>query len=140
MVKRINLECATSLWRTRVIYDFTTTGEWQTTEFPISEMYPEDTVAGSVCPISAMIKYVNFTFLIANKRNEDFELFMNQVKISPSGTVQKFTCVPELTACERKLPILNPNQSKTANKDLPESQSTMDWTELLTKIDHPEAG
>ena len=64
------------------IYDFTTTGEWQTIEFPISEMYPERRGRRLNMPNFNHEKMCEFTFLIANKRNEEFELFIDQVNLT----------------------------------------------------------
>jgi len=64
------------------IYDFTTTGEWQTIEFPISEMYPERHGRRLNMPNFNHEKMCEFTFLIANKRNEEFELFIDQINLT----------------------------------------------------------
>lgn len=63
------------------IHDFSTTGEWQTIEFPIAQMYPERHGRRLNIPNFDHEKICEFTFLIANKRNEEFELLIDNVKL-----------------------------------------------------------
>jgi hypothetical protein len=64
------------------IYDFSTTGEWQTIEFSMNEMYPERHGRRLNIPNFDKSAICEFTFLIANKRNEDFELLIDQVNLT----------------------------------------------------------
>ena len=63
------------------IHDFSTTGEWQTVEFPIAQMYPECHGRRLNIPNFDHGKICEFTFLIANKRNEEFELLIGSVEL-----------------------------------------------------------
>jgi NADH dehydrogenase [ubiquinone] 1 alpha subcomplex assembly factor 1 len=64
------------------IYDLTTSGEWETIEFPIAEMYPQRYGRKLNMPNFNHEKMCEFTFLIANKRNEEFELLIDQVHLT----------------------------------------------------------
>lgn len=63
------------------IYDFSTTGEWQIIEFPINQMYPERHGRRLNMPNFDHEKICEFTFLIANKRNEEFEILIDSVQL-----------------------------------------------------------
>jgi hypothetical protein len=65
------------------ITTFSTTGEWETIEMPLSELYPS--WRGQKLDMSNFDKSsINeFTFLIANKRNETFELLIDEVVLVP---------------------------------------------------------
>ena len=64
------------------IHAFSTTGEWQTIEFPIAQMYPERHGRRLNMPNFDHEKICEFTFLIANKRNEEFELLIDSVELT----------------------------------------------------------
>ncbi len=65
MVKRINLECATSLWRTRVTSMTLPPREnGRPLNFPYQKCIQKDTVAGSICPISIIKKCANSLSLL----------------------------------------------------------------------------
>ena len=82
MAKTTSSACVTNQWPTRAyIHDFSTTGEWQTIEFPISQMYPERYGRRLNMPNFDHEKICEFTFLIANKRNEEFELLIDSVEL-----------------------------------------------------------
>ena len=63
------------------IHDFSTTGEWQIIEFPIEQMYPERHGRRLSMPNFDHEKICEFMFLIANKRNEEFELLIDSVEL-----------------------------------------------------------
>ena len=63
------------------IHDFSTSGEWQTIEFPIAQMYPERHGRRLNMPNFDHEKICEFTFLIANKRNEQFEFLIDSIRL-----------------------------------------------------------
>ena len=67
------------------IYKFSTTGEWQKVEFVMNEMHPERRGKKLDIPNFNKSAIHEFTFLIANKRNEDFELFIDEVNLTYEG-------------------------------------------------------
>lgn len=63
------------------ITTFSTSGEWETIEIPLSKLYPSFRGRVLDMPDFDHEKICEFTFLIANKRNEEFELLIDNVKL-----------------------------------------------------------
>jgi hypothetical protein len=60
-----------------------TTGDWETIEFPLNELYPSWRGQKLDMPNFDQSSMNEFTFLIANKRNESFELLIDKVLLLP---------------------------------------------------------
>ena len=60
-----------------------TTGEWETIEIPLIELYPSWRGQKLDMPNFDKSSINEFTFLIANKRNETFELLIDEVMLVP---------------------------------------------------------
>jgi hypothetical protein len=60
-----------------------TTGEWETIEIPLIDLYPSWRGQKLDMPNFDKSSINEFTFLIANKRNETFELLIDEVVLVP---------------------------------------------------------
>jgi len=60
---------------------FATTGDWQTIELPLSEMIPQWRGRRVDLPAFDRTSITEMTLLIANKKNESFELLVDEISI-----------------------------------------------------------
>jgi len=65
------------------ITTFSTTGAWETIEIPLNDLYPSWRGQKLDMPNFDRSSINEFTFLIANKRNETFELLIDKVVLVP---------------------------------------------------------
>ena len=65
------------------ITTFSTTGAWETIEIPLIDLYPSWRGQKLDMPNFDRSSINEFTFLIANKRNETFELLIDKVVLVP---------------------------------------------------------
>jgi len=65
------------------ITTFSTTGAWETLEIPLIDLYPSWRGQKLDMPNFDKSSINEFTFLIANKRNENFELLIDEVVLVP---------------------------------------------------------
>mgnify|MGYP002700193741 FL=1 len=65
------------------ITTFSTTGEWETIEMPLSDLYPSWRGQKLDMPNFDQSSINEFTILIANKRNENFELLIDEIRLVP---------------------------------------------------------
>jgi hypothetical protein len=63
------------------ITTFSTTGEWETIEIPLSKLYPSFRGRVLDMPNFNHSNLTEFTFLIANKKAETFELLIDSVEL-----------------------------------------------------------
>jgi NADH dehydrogenase [ubiquinone] 1 alpha subcomplex assembly factor 1 len=63
------------------IYEFQTTTDWQTIEIPISEMYASFRGRTLDIPNYDGNSLAEITFLISNKRNENFKLLIDKIEV-----------------------------------------------------------
>jgi NADH dehydrogenase [ubiquinone] 1 alpha subcomplex assembly factor 1 len=63
------------------ITTFSTSGEWETIEIPLSKLYPSFRGRVLDMPNFNHSNLTEFTFLIANKKAETFELLIDSVKL-----------------------------------------------------------
>ncbi|MGD2004282.1 MAG: CIA30 family protein [Flavobacteriales bacterium] len=63
------------------ITTFSTSGEWETIEIPLSKLYPSFRGRVLDMPNFNHESLTEFTFLIANKKAETFELLIDEVKL-----------------------------------------------------------
>jgi NADH dehydrogenase [ubiquinone] 1 alpha subcomplex assembly factor 1 len=59
-----------------------TTGEWETIDIPVSDLYPSWRGQKLDMPDFDQSSINEFTFLIANKRNENFELLIDEILLA----------------------------------------------------------
>ena len=65
------------------ITTFSTSGEWETIEIPLNDLFPSWRGQKLDMPNFDHSSINEFTFLIANKRNETFELLIDKVVLLP---------------------------------------------------------
>ena len=65
------------------ITTFSTTGTWETIEIPLIDLYPSWRGQKLDMPNFDKSRINEFTFLIANKRNETFELLIDEIVLVP---------------------------------------------------------
>ena len=65
------------------ITTFSTTGTWETIEIPLIDLYPSWRGQKLDMPNFDKSSINEFTFLIANKRNETFELLIDEIVLVP---------------------------------------------------------
>jgi len=65
------------------ITTISTTGEWETIDIPVSDLYPSWRGQKLDMPDFDQSSINEFTFLIANKRNENFELLIDEILLLP---------------------------------------------------------
>ncbi len=63
------------------IYTFETTGDWQEVVIPLKDMYPSFRGRRLDAPNFDRNSIAQLTFLIANKRNEDFQLLLDRINL-----------------------------------------------------------
>ena len=63
------------------VHSFATSGEWQTIKLPISEFYPQFRGRRLNSPNFNFITIQQVSFLIANKQEEDFKLWIDRIDI-----------------------------------------------------------
>jgi hypothetical protein len=63
------------------IYEFQTTGEWQTIKIPLAEMYPSFRGRKLNIPNFNHSQIEEIAFLIGNKKAESFELVIDQIEV-----------------------------------------------------------
>lgn len=64
------------------IYSFDTSGEWQTIEIPLKDMYPSFRGRRLNQPNFSGDQIEEVTFLIGNKKEEDFELLIDTIELN----------------------------------------------------------
>jgi len=63
------------------VHSFATSGEWQTIKLPISEFYPQFRGRRLNSPNFNFNTIEQVSFLIANKQEEDFKLWIDRIDI-----------------------------------------------------------
>lgn len=70
-----------SRYRYSYVYEFQTTGEWEEIRIPINEMYPSAFGVKLDLPNYNGNQLEELSFLIANKKNERFELLIDLIRL-----------------------------------------------------------